>query len=360
MKAWIRNSLYRLFGISPFIVVAASASAQGLPVDETNVLVVIDVTGSMMANSGSVAPGEPSVSRLEVGKLTALDWLINDTTGFVVPEFAVWEFSQTGIADPNFRLLRDFTGNKTQAIAAVGAATQRPDSTPLAGTLCDAVDRLKTYENGKTIIDPVTGLRRAARIQRRIFLVTDGIENATITSNECWGPDAVTATAYPNFDFGSWQWKVLNKLKTGNANTPSSAPFEYIIDVEHILTSFISSAAGLAENGAAASLEAAGGGPTLYSTVQSDVNLFRGLATQSGGTYTQLAPNPQGIVSFRIAGDANDNGCVDMTDFDIFLQVYGAQVSAANPLTIQADFNGDGWVDDDDYMLLIQHWSEGC
>lgn len=346
--------------------VALPAAAQGLPVDETNVLVIIDVTGSMMAESGSVTPGGDPQSRLEVGRLSALDWLVNNTSSFPSAEFAVWEFSRatTDASEPNFRSLRDFTTIKTQAIAAVGAATQTPDMTPFAGTLCDAVDRLKTYENGKTMVDPNTGATRAVRIARRIFLVTDGLENATLNSNECWGLPATTNTTYPTYDFGSWQWKVLNKLKTGNANTPSSAPFEYILDVEHILTSFITSLDPAAQARDAAFNEGLGSqfqaGLIPYSTVEDDVNLLRGIATQSGGVYTQLAPDPQGVVSFKIAGDADDSGCVDLDDYDIFVSVYGSQVSTSVPATIQADFNHDGWVDDDDYMLLIQHWDEGC
>jgi hypothetical protein len=90
------------------------------------------------------------------------------------------------------------------------------------------------------------------------------------------------------------------------------------------------------------------------------VNFFRGVASQSGGTYTQLAPDPQGVVSFKIPGDADGSRCVDMADYDIFAQVYGYRVDMANPATVQADFNADGWVDDLDYMLLLQHWDEGC
>lgn len=360
------NKIKCLAALACAAISAAALPAAALPVDETNVIVIVDVTGSMTADSGAVTPGGDPQPRLEVGRLTALDWLINNTSTFTNPEFAVWEFSRAGVdpSEPNFRTLQDFTTSKTQAIAAVGAATQTPDSTPLAGTLCDAVDRLKDYENGKTMVDPGTGATRAVRIERRIFLVTDGLENATLDTNGCWGPPAETNVVYPNYDFGSWQWKVLNKLKTGNANTPSTAPFEYILDVEHILTSFITSLDPAAQAREAAFSEGLGSqfqaGLIPYSTVEDDVNLLRGLATQSGGVYTQLAPDPQGVVSFKIAGDANDNGCVDLDDYDIFASVYGWQVSMSVPATIQADFNHDGWVDDDDYMLIIQHWAEGC
>jgi len=359
MKALKKTFVAGLVATGVAVLGAQPAFAQpSLPVDETNVVVVIDVTGSMTAIAGSLEPGEDPDTRLEIGRLRAINWLINDTIDFVAPEFEVWEFSSDG-AD-NYRVLQTFTTNATQAISSVGGAVQTSAATPLAGTMCNAVDRLHDYEDGKTIVDPITGLTREARIERRIYLVTDGLENNTPSTNECWGPDAVTDTVYPVYDYGSWQWKVLNKLKTGNANTPSSAPFEYILDVEHILTSFIASADPLAAHSEAAALEGLVGGPIRYSTVAQDVSLLRGLAQQSGGTYSQLAPDPQGVISFRIPGDANDDGCVDYDDYSILASVYGYQVSVSIPETIQADFNGDGWVDDDDYMLLIQHWAEGC
>jgi hypothetical protein len=358
MKTWFKSCVAALAGAAVTVLGTQSALAQpSLPIDETNVIVVIDVTGSMTAEAGSLQPGEDPDTRLEIGRLRALRWLINDTSDFVEPEFAVWEFSTDGTDD--YRVLQDFTDDVLQAIGAVGAAAQTPYRTPLAGTICDAVDRLHDYEDDKIITDPTTGLPRLSRIERRIYLVTDGLENETPSTNECWGPDAVTDTVYPVYDYGSWQWKVLNKLKTGNANTPSDAPFEYIIDVQHILTSFISSADPLAAEREAAALEGLPAGSMPYSTVEQDVSLFRGLAQQSGGTYTQLAPNPQGVISFSIPGDANGDDCVDYDDYAILVQVYGYPVTS-DPLTIQADFNGDGWVDDDDYMLLIQHWGEGC
>jgi hypothetical protein len=353
-------SKYLASAIAGLSVLAAGQSAHAAPADETNIVVIIDVTGSMSELSGSVAPGDPAKSKLDIGKLKALDWLINTAaTTFTSPEYAVWEFS-----GDNHRLLQDFTSNSVLAVSAVGTSLQSTDATPLAGTICDAVDRLHDYEFDKTIVDPVTGVTRKARIDRRIYLVTDGLENNTAGTNECWGPGATTLVSYPNYDVGSWQWKALNKLKTGNANVVSSAPFEYIIDVEHILNDFIHSQNPLAANASAAAAEGLTGrfaaGTLPYSSVADDVNFFRGVASQSGGTYTQLAPDPQGVVSFKIPGDADGSRCVDMTDYDIFASVYGYPVDMANPATIQADFNADGWVDDLDYMLILQHWDEGC
>ena len=53
--------------------IGAPSLAHALPVDETNVLVIIDVTGSMMTDSGAVTPGGDVQTRLEVGRLSAME-----------------------------------------------------------------------------------------------------------------------------------------------------------------------------------------------------------------------------------------------------------------------------------------------
>lgn len=69
--------------------------------------------------------------------------------------------------------------------------------------------------------------------------------------------------------------------------------------------------------------------------------------------------NPNDLdVKPPVKGDVTEDGCVNQDDLDIFATSYGYQVSSgADP---RADFNKDGWVDDLDYVLLQQHWQEGC
>ncbi|WP_394825732.1 hypothetical protein [Pendulispora albinea] len=359
-----------IFGKTPLIVTTAlgcsllidATRADAAPpaaVDETNFIIIVDVTGSMAETSGSVIPGEPPKTRLQVGRLAALDWLINppaDIRNAKNPEWAVWEFSGT-----SSRVRQDFTTNRSLVLSAIGGTPQTSDATPLAGTFCNAVDRLRDYESTKTIVDPVTGATRRVRIERRIFMVTDGYENNTPNTNECWGPPAKPPVSFPNYTTGSWQWKVYNKLKTGNANTPSTAPFEYIIDVKHLLTAFQQFQGAPSALQRSAQLEGLPSSSFLgASPTSDDVNFFRGVSLASGGTYTQLAPNPSGVVTFKIPGDADSSKCVDMADYDIFNSVYGLPVSNQNVATIQSDFNGDNWVDDKDYQILLQHWGEGC
>ena len=59
-----------------------------------------------------------------------------------------------------------------------------------------------------------------------------------------------------------------------------------------------------------------------------------------------------------LLGDVNGSDCVDQNDYDLLSNSYNKSVAAgANP---NADFNHDGWVDVYDYLILTQHWLEGC
>lgn len=62
--------------------------------------------------------------------------------------------------------------------------------------------------------------------------------------------------------------------------------------------------------------------------------------------------------NLALVGDANDDGCVGDADYQILSIRYGYSVS--NGADARADFNHDGWVDGTDYMLMTQHWGEGC
>jgi C1A family cysteine protease len=63
--------------------------------------------------------------------------------------------------------------------------------------------------------------------------------------------------------------------------------------------------------------------------------------------------------NLALVGDANDDGCVGDADYQILSAGYGYSVSSGRA-DARADFNKDGWVDGTDYMLMVQHWGEGC
>lgn len=60
-----------------------------------------------------------------------------------------------------------------------------------------------------------------------------------------------------------------------------------------------------------------------------------------------------------IPGDLTENGCVDTADSDLFLTYYGLTVTPDQPAAA-ADFNHDGVVNDMDYLVIEDHWGQGC
>ena len=60
-----------------------------------------------------------------------------------------------------------------------------------------------------------------------------------------------------------------------------------------------------------------------------------------------------------LLADADGNDCVNDADYQILMDSWNYSVSSglADP---RADFNQDDWVDMLDYLLLTEHWYEGC
>lgn len=86
------------------------------------------------------------------------------------------------------------------------------------------------------------------------------------------------------------------------------------------------------------------------------------VAQRTTGEWDRYAGSAQGLslqaAAPAVAGDVDGDGCVDMSDWDIFVVAYGNTVaSGADP---RADLNKDGKVDDADYVFLSQRWGNGC
>lgn len=60
-----------------------------------------------------------------------------------------------------------------------------------------------------------------------------------------------------------------------------------------------------------------------------------------------------------LLGDANASDCVDNSDYAILSASYGYG-SGNSHYDARADFNHDGWVDNLDYLIITEHWNEGC
>jgi hypothetical protein len=72
------------------------------------------------------------------------------------------------------------------------------------------------------------------------------------------------------------------------------------------------------------------------------------------------AYNPSDLeIKPPIPGDVDEDGCVDNDDYQILSNSYGYPTSGGTG-DARADFNRDGWVNFLDYLILNEHWGQGC
>jgi hypothetical protein len=307
-----------------FGMTAHTASAKQL------VLVILDTTGSM--TGGSIPP----FTRMEVAKRRINSFLAS--TFDPDTEIALWFFSGTG-----HRVIRDFAvgaAAKSAIIASVTAATPSGD-TPLAHTVCLGVDAI-VNRGIATLADTL-----------QIYLASDGEENNTDPSDQCFGPGS--SDANPPFTMGSWQNKVYNKVCSGDPSSPGacgiSHGFSYVIDVDQLFgfvpPSLSSGLPNLEPGRHTKDLF-----PSLAPPRSLDEVLFFTLAQVTGGTYTAITPQTPLSVVFPVPGDANRDGCVNTLDRSQVLQDFGTRGNGFD------DFNHDGVVNTLDLQTVLQHFGQ--
>ena len=347
-------------------------------VDEYNVLVLVDVTGSMADQHTA------SFTKMEQARIQAKDEIrrIRDlalAAGKQEPEYALWAFD-TGFAAPSYiSHVLDFPATAAQALAQLGfdangnaisthnAIFEPSNATPLAASGCFAAGTLvanldmsgnvldaQAYEWNKNIT--VAGVTRRANISRHFVLVTDGLENSTPSDNECYG--TTSTLGYTNFETGSWQYKLRSKLLTGNAASVYTADSGLVVDISLIFQNYVT---GLSAGGYESA--AYSGGMSSYTTsptLSQALTFFKGLSTVSTkGVFKTVTVAADGTVASRVPGDVDYSGCVGNADYSELVQWYGQQVSTAHPHSYWADLNGDGWVDYSDYTILVSNWGTG-
>lgn len=222
-KRYSQKALFSLSlaGISTLGVLAApSAFAQPPipPADSHALAVILDLSGSMDA---TVMTDEGCMTTLEAVRLRAKNW-VNTKVRDLAPKptsFSVWKFQHSGYTE-----VEPFTGNVEQVLAAIDSVESPDGGTPLAYTICEVTDALGEYTNNRL------------GTARHMFIGTDGLENNTPDHTQCKGQHPNTGT-YPNYTEYSWEWKVRNKLISGNPNAGSAPSLAggLIVDVDFIM-----------------------------------------------------------------------------------------------------------------------------
>lgn len=356
------------------------------PVDWYNTLVMVDITGSM---SGMHATSPVPITKLQQALIQAKNHVLEMQAKAGMAgkplSLALWAFD-SGFSSTQFvKKVIDFTDSKTPAAVlkelgfdALGnptPATLNPvftpsGSTPLAAAACYAVGQIAAnfnaanvailpggYQWGTTIGSPP----RLANIERAIFIESDGLENATPSTNECAGTTSASMD-YLCYEPGTWQYALRNKLQTGNAANAilSTSSTGLIFNVDYIFTNAVTG--GLTASAVTGEPVSHFSGATTNTTqptlAQADT-LFGGLAKMTKGTYKTVTVAANGTTIARRPGDVNGDGCVDTSDYNQLATYYGQQCVKQLPC-IAADLNGDSFVDFSDYLILTANMGAGC
>lgn len=348
--------------------------------DWYNVLIMVDVTGSM-ADPHATVP--TPITKLQQALIQAKNHVLEmqaKTNMEGKPlNLALWAFDSSFPSPSFITKVIDFIDFKSPAAVlqqlgfdALGNPSGSPNpiftprtGTPLAGAVCSAVGQVAAnFDASNNPILPggfqwgaMTG-GQPAKIRRMIFVESDGLENATPSTGECFGTTS-TSTDYLCYEPGTWQYAVRNKLQTGNATnaTLSTSNTGLIFNVDYIFTNTITGAARVSGE-SALSLR---GGATLSTapTLAQGDTFFKGVTKMTNGTYRTVTVAANGTTSARRPGDINGNGCVDNTDYNL-LSVYYGQICAGQAACIAADLNGDNAVDFSDYLILTGNFGAGC
>lgn len=377
----ISTCVFAILGQHQAQAAPCAAAPPGVPLptpDWYNVLILVDVTGSM---SDAHATVPTPVTKLQVALDQAKRHVMEMQTvaGAKPLNLALWAFDSTFAAPSFVRKIINFADFKsaTAVLRELGfdafgnptPATRNPvftptGSTPLAAAACSVVSEIAANFNAANNVIPPGGFQwgemfggRLANIQRRVYIESDGLENSTPSTNECQGVTDTTSTDYLCYSSDSWQYKLRNKLQTGNALNPvlSTSKTGLIFNVDYIFTSAITGALIDPEAQAHASALTQSTPPTL-----SQANtLFGGITKMTGGSYRTVTVSANGTISARRPGDVNRNGCVDDSDYNQLVQFYGL-ACAGQQACIDADLNGDNLVDFSDYLILVGNFGAGC
>ena len=307
------------------VVIATLAAGSKDAHAQRRMLVLIDATGSMtLPRPGDVV----NPTRFHAAKALATQRVLEqDALG--LDGVAVYTFQD---ASATLRTPGGFvpTNDALTAIDGLDPNTVPFGITPLAGSMCDAVDTLVTDGGAVKILQ----------------VSSDGEENATPPSHPCFGPFSSVSTE--PFELGSWQNKVYVKAVGAvivRIDLFNPAP----------IISLAAQAAADPEGGATASMQqfASIAASAIGDRPPTLEEFFGALARATGGQLV-VAHDEEPLPVFA---DMDGDRCVNRTDAILLARQFGKSTPAVDG---KFDLNQDGVIGFADYQILLDHRTPGC
>jgi hypothetical protein len=359
------------------------------------VMILIDQTGSMTQDG--TAEG---VARWDDAISAASAWVQLDTltSSIVNRAYAIWTFkqdsNQSGAVQiwpeqdsPNCPSFEDTTGfcvlgtgsagyddllGELENVREAQRAVPGP-STPLARSLCESLEKMRTIQAFK-----------------RIILESDGGENATLLAHACGGLNSEPFDVWNTLlsDWGmsidSWQAKVVRRatrisdLLENAVEGQLTASDAFPVDLAwHVDVHF-----GLVEPGTSfsvlgnplefaappepvAALVTVSAAPPNADIDPAEYGLFSGLGSSTAeATFGEYVSEPGTVfgVDHAVPGDVDDSGCTSHADLSVIRQsdVWMRRAVPPNQMAVRADLTRDGWVNLQDVDFLMANWGAGC
>lgn len=295
-------------------IVGGLLMTAGTAAADRTAVVVIDATGSMTLARND-CDNNPS-NRFETAKCRAVDriaTLASQTDG--LSEVHVFTFTNNFFTG-EMGLLDVSGGFVTagQAITDIEALTMPSGTTPLAGSLCDAIDAASASGSGSTTT-------------RFVQIYTDGEENDTDPMHPCAGPDSVSSNP---FDPGSWQNNVWNHALDALPGVTIEAELYNNVTMALLSTTPITDAEFFsiltADTGGKFTHLLDGELVPVFGDIDGDRDVDRDDAIQLALSFGAETPSPF---------DLDDDGKVGYSDYEIVLSLFGTGDNApeADPYT---------------------------
>lgn len=323
-----------LIGLATVAATVAGASAAHA---DRKMLVLIDASGSMSTTRAD------TLTRFEAAKQRAIDQ-INVQAGLGLNGVAIYTFSDTtstlqtagGFVSVN-TALKVITGDPTATppIPPLDLFTVGGGVTPLAGSMCKAVDDLLASGATTKILE----------------VASDGEENATPVGDPCAGPFSMDPN--PPYTTGSWENLVLSKVQ----NAPGGIQVQIDLFDPGPVTGFAAFAAAMdPEAQQTATMRFATAGSMLAAAADGPPTLqdfFTEIARVSGGRLTVVEDTQ---TSLPVVGDADANGCIDRSDAIAVARSFG---QTGDPQDLAFDFDNSGSVGFVDYANEVSRFTPG-